>query len=121
MHAEGPARLMRLWWLVFGLVAVLPFGACAALRWAGVSDPLTAVGVYSGLVAFLCVVESGFTHLLGDHLDVSKIDAGTFHDPDHMHTHHGGRAGAEDGNGLTAPTETAGLTESLLPPRSNSS
>ena len=54
--------LMRLWWVLFAVVSVLPFVL------PDLSYPITSLACISGLVFSFCVVDSWLSHSLQEHL-----------------------------------------------------
>mmetsp|Transcript_25606 Transcript_25606/g.59470 ORF Transcript_25606/g.59470 Transcript_25606/m.59470 type:complete len:466 (-) Transcript_25606:482-1879(-) len=62
-------RIMDVWWITFAIACVLPF----LLILADISDPVTSAATYSGLIFFLTLTESGFTHTLEPYI-ARRID-----------------------------------------------
>ena len=54
--------LMRLWWVLFAVVSIIPFFL------PDLSHPIASLVCTSGLIFGFCVLESWFSHNLGDHL-----------------------------------------------------
>lgn len=60
-------ELMWMWWLTFGGASLIPF------LFLHVTNPVIALGMYSGLLMTLCIVESWFTQILQNFLDLQDI------------------------------------------------
>jgi hypothetical protein len=69
--ASDPTRvklLMRLWWIAFAIVSVIPFFL------PDLSHPISSLASTSGLLLSFCLLETWFSHILEDHLPGSGTE-----------------------------------------------
>ena len=93
MNNSDPPRIKMLkdcWWGTFIAFVTAPF----LLYFANITDPVASAAVYAGLIASLCVIESGFTHLLADFLVI--MDEPSERDPLQQASGGGGYQSIED-------------------------
>lgn len=77
MDPPAVQRLMWIWWAIFGIVTVAPFGLARV-----VASTVPALATYAGLLLGFCIVEAWFVEVLEEHLPKAESSESEHLQPD---------------------------------------